>query len=95
MSPGLIRHDPRGLAKKAHLSKPIVSLKQQLGGLKSTNCDEEIVEMHNFRKVFDDLPETLQKLRFHKISAPENQVKLRYLTQLFFFAWCTEREFPK
>ena len=33
---------------------------------------KKFVEMHNFRKVLDDLPENLQKLRFHKMSTPEN-----------------------
>ena len=41
-----------------------------------------LVETHNFR-VSCDSPETLQKLRFYKISAPGNYEKLRYLTQSY------------
>ena len=51
------------------------------------NCNFTIIswynlmEMYFFQKVSDDLFETLRRLRFHEISAPENQVKLRYFKQ--------------
>ena len=38
MSPGLIRDEIGGLANETYFSNPIVSLKQQLSGLKTTNC---------------------------------------------------------
>ena len=38
MSPGVMRGDTGVLANEIYLANPIVSSKQQLSGLKTTNC---------------------------------------------------------